>query len=270
VTFVEVAREELERNQEKINISRLSVMTGLHRDEVGRLLEVGGEILLSETTNIIPRLVGQWLQDPRFCKKRGVPRVLGYEGLDSEFRTLVRVVSQHVDARSILFQLERTKLAERTKNGVRLNFAALGLSEEPDQGFALLAKDLDTLVQSVEENLLNPKEIFNLHLRTEYDRVYRKDLPQIRQWMVEEGKAMHRRAREFISQFDADLSTASSGSNQIELPDQGKNELADASVVLTTFSFTEEPPTNGRPDGKIKANKKDRSAQIATPAAKSR
>jgi hypothetical protein len=78
----------------------------------------------------------------------------------------------------------------------------------------------------------------NLHIHTEYDNVPTKDLPKIRAWLLDQGKAFHRRAREYLSRFDRDVSRTSSES------DSGSGR-----VIVTAFSWTEVSDTDQHSPG---------------------
>lgn len=228
VTYVQLAAEEIEKTGKKINISRLSVMTGLYRRDVARIF-VQGEDPTEDRLGVVERVIGQWRHDKRFVSKNGSPRMLTYKGDESEFSQLVYSVSQAIKPGTILFQLDRMGTIEKTKSGVTLLRETAGFGGFPKKGFELLAKDLETIIAAGEENLLveqDEKGISNLHMRTEYDNVFRKDLPRIRAWLITEGKAFHKRAREFISQFDKDIN-----------PDQ-ETEIAGQRVIIGTFSLT--------------------------------
>ena len=41
--------------------------------------------------------------------------------------------------------------------------------------------------------------------RTEYDNIRQDAVPLIREWMLEEGSAFHKRASKFLAQFDLDI-----------------------------------------------------------------
>ena len=70
---------------------------------------------------MISRVVAQWENDRRFLTQAGKPRVLSCDEDDSEFSELVRLVSKDLHPGTVLFELERSGIVERSKRGVRLN-----------------------------------------------------------------------------------------------------------------------------------------------------
>ncbi len=204
VVFLDVAEEELLRKREKVNVSRLSVLSGLHRRDVMRIFQQGKT--KDESMAFTTRVVGQWLQDKKFCNKPGSPKVLSLEGEDSEFRKLVRCISSDVNPGTVLFELERVDAVERVKSGVKLKTRAYVPRNNPVEGFKLLASDADDMMTAVEENIFGEEvETPNLHAKTEYDNVAVEDLPTIKQWLYKEGSAFHAKVRNYLAGFDLDL-----------------------------------------------------------------
>ena len=203
VAFIEVAQEDMAVEKEKVNVSRLSVMTGIHRRDVMRIYR--DEDFVDEPHNLITRLIGHWRNSPKFSTAGKKPRVLSHEGEDSEFRQLVGEVSNDLNAGTILFELERIGAVERGPRGVRLLTAAYVPRGNAEKGFQLLGKDTEDLISAVEENIFAPQNVPNLHARTEFDNIRPEAVPQIRKWLLEEGSAFHARANKYLAQFDRDI-----------------------------------------------------------------
>lgn len=225
IVFLEEAERELRKSTEKINLSRLSVLSGLQRKEL-RTLAREKTTTPPEPLGLLARVIGQWQQDLRFKTKSGEARVLTYRGEQSDFVQLVRSVTTSEHPSTVLFELERVRAIEKTSKGVRLLRRGKGFKQDPEKGFYLLSEDLDTLIKSVEENLTTDKVVPNLHLHTEYDNIFETDLPAVREWLLEQGKTFHKQAREFVAKFDKDINPGR------------KEEKAGARVVLTAFSHT--------------------------------
>ncbi|MCB0344212.1 MAG: hypothetical protein KDD66_03810 [Bdellovibrionales bacterium] len=231
IVFVDIAAEELKRAEERVNVSRLSVLTGLYRKDVTRIYKEQ-QTGHSEPQSLSGRVIGQWRHDKRFLNKSGQPRVLGTKGEKSEFRQLVQTVSKNINPGTVLFELERMGSIERTPNGVKLVRQMPGFGSNPSKGFELLSRDIQTLVDAVQENLLAKVRPSNLHIRTEYDNIAKEHLPTIRNWLIDEGKVFHRKTREYLSKFDKDIN-----------PELGDSTVGGGRVVVNAFSFTTELPT---------------------------
>lgn len=202
-TLLEVAQEEMGANGQKVNQSRLSIVSGLSRREVAKSLESVETAQLFQET-LITKVVGLWQSEKRFLDKKGEPRILTYGSGESEFNTLVARVSTDINPATVLFELERIGAVERQSDGLRLVTEIYRPKGDPEIGFRVLGKDVSDLITTVEENIFEKKEIGNLHLRTEYDRVRIDARTQIEHFLLKEGNALHAKARDFISQFDQD------------------------------------------------------------------
>ena len=226
--FVQVAEEEIKLSGNPVSVSRISVMTGVHRPDVMRLSS--GEAEPKESKNQIIRIIGQWQHSKRFCTASGKPRTLEAHGKQSEFVELVRSVSADVNPYTVLNELERNGLIERTSRGVRLVSRMYLPKESVEAGFDLLSKDVEDIVLAVSENVLDQSPQPNLHIRTEYDAIPSSYAPEVRQWLLETGSGLHQKARKFLSERDLDLTPAAT-------PEEDSGERI--RVVVGTFARVE-------------------------------
>ncbi len=205
IVFVDLAAEELERGQHEISISKINLITGLHRRDVTRLYQFA--TTKEQDTGLVTRVIGQWQSDKRFRAKSGKgARLLSYEGAESEFALLIATVSKELNAYTVLFEMERIGAVEKSKKGLKLiTRAFLPPKGDLKESINLLAKDCEDLMSAVESNLNDDLKIKNLHLKTEYDNIPESCLPKIRSWVLKEGSAFHEKVRGFISTFDRDI-----------------------------------------------------------------
>jgi hypothetical protein len=220
--FVSLAEEELAGTGAEVNISRISIITGIRRSEIER---VKNEAEPAAEGNLLTRVVGHWRHDRRFASTPNNPRVLTYSGPKSEFKALCNSISQHLNPGTVLFELERKNIVERKNGKVMLLRQMNTVQADLDKGYQFISDDVGYLLQMVEENLFWEEGPPNLHIRTEYDNIYVKDLPEIKQWLVDEGKQFHRKAREFLSQHDQDVTP-------------GRADPAGAKVIVQAFSLS--------------------------------
>lgn len=228
-SFVEVAEQEIKRSTAIVNVSRISVMTGLHRKDVTQIFREHQPVThLSQS--IFARVLGQWEQDKRFTTQDGLPKMLSFQGEKSDFFKLVSSVSKHINPFTVLFELERIGAVKKTPEGLKFMRPTAGVSADEHKVHDLVSRDIDSLINAMTENLYGSDDTGNLHMRTEYDNVFRVDIPEIRTWFIQQGKELHRRAREYLSAFDKDLN-----------PDLKSRGSAGAKVVFSSFSFTTPP-----------------------------
>ena len=222
--LVEISREELTKAGQVISLSKISVMTGVHRKDVTRLERSPDQV--RDGGNLIARVMVQWQHDPRFSTKAKRPRVLSVAGRESEFVSLVRSVNgENISAYSILSEMERLGAVEKSASSVKLIWRDFVVEGDAAAGLSMLARDIDDISQAVESNVFEPKQIQNLHLKTDFDNITPEALPEVRRWLLEEGSLFHRRAREYLSQYDRDLNK--------NIPKQGVR----CRVAIGTFSL---------------------------------
>ena len=193
--LVEVAGEDPEIGE---NLSRLSVVTGVHRKEVGKLR--AGQ-LPALPRSLAGRVLGQWQSDKEFVGAGGAPRDLSVE----EFQRLVTKVSSDVNPSAVLFDLVRAGAARQGEMGIVFVHPTYVTADSAGASFSHVSRDIDSLLRAVEENTLARPDLPLHHLRTEYDRIRADDVPKIKQWLLREGHRFHHKARGFLSQFDQDI-----------------------------------------------------------------
>ena len=218
--IVEMATEELERDGKKVTVSALSVMTGINRRELSRLMQNEGRP--TERTSLSGRVLTLWQTDKRFLTKSNVPRQLRYK---DEFQELVASVSQDVNPKTLLMELERIGAIEHQRGKVKVLTMHKSLHTDPAQGLGLLTRNIDLLSESVEENLFHPRETRNHHMHTEFDNIFEDEIPMIREWLFEQGALFHKKMRDYLSKRDKDIN-----------PD--KSRSGGGTVRLCSFSWT--------------------------------
>ncbi len=225
--LVEVAEEELLTSGEKTNASRLSIATGMTRRDVSLFFHPGQSNV--EPQSFLARVIGQWEHDKRYQKKNGTPRVLSFGTEDSEFSKLVRRISQHVGPSAVVAELTKNGAAAITPEGLKLIRPTIDLTRDEIKAFEIIAKDMRDLIQTLEHNLAHPPTAQNLHFRTEYTNIYRKDVPGVRSWIIKEGRKFHSRVREFLAAHDKDVN-----------PSAHAAEPAGVRIALSSFSYIDE------------------------------
>jgi hypothetical protein len=235
--FVEVARSELEAAGQKVNASRISIMTGLPRQEIQKIESaVLGDY--EEEEGLVGRIVSYWENSEQFKTARG-PRPLTYEGDQSEFWSLCRRVNKNLHPGTVLFELERLGNIEKTDGKVFLRRANVAVRKNEERAYSLLAHDLNALIISVEKNLHtdNVQEQV-LHYHTEYDQIRGSKVGEIRRWLRDQGREFHRKVREYLSAFDMDVNPESSDADESPF----KVIVGSFGVDLSTSPLESEPP----------------------------
>ncbi len=237
IVFIQIAREILEEEGQAATDSRVSVMTGVHRRDV-RILSQSGMVPIKER-NLAMLVMGAWQTDLQFLTKENKPKVLSFGTIDSDFYKLVQKLSVDVNPATILAELERVGAVEKSRAGVRLIVQSYAPRKDLAHGYELLSQDSEYLMQSVAENLETEVQPPNLHARTEYDKVRKSAIPEIKRWLLVEGHKLHQRARSFISRFDQDINPP----KQLE---------ENAKVVLGSFSLVRDAEKEEKRKGALK------------------
>lgn len=228
VNYIRCASSEIEGLGESVTVSRLSAMSGLNRREVMRLQEAPE--IPDETKSILHRVLGQWAGDKRFLDKKRKPKALEYQEVNSDFRKLVRLISQDLNPMTVLFELERIGAVEKDDTYVRLAQRAYIPKGDAKGIFKMLARDVADLMESAGSNAIDNVEPPHLHAKTHYDKIVADAVPEIRQWFLKEGAELHQRARAYLGQYDTDLNPT--------LPRDSKT----VRVAIGTFSLVQEKP----------------------------
>ena len=109
------------RQDGRLNISRLSVATGMTRKEVSALVSDSqkkkGAIYKRRGGQRALRVLRGWLVDPRFQNGKGRPDELRYRGGKRSFTLLVKLYGGDVTPKSVLRELERMEIVDVTRTG---------------------------------------------------------------------------------------------------------------------------------------------------------
>lgn len=117
--YLREAMQAVARQDGRVNISRLSVATGMTRKEVSALLsdsQKSGDARKSGQQRAL-RVLRGWLTDPRFQNRGGRPCELKYRGGDKSFFALVRLYGGDVTPKAVLRELERIEAVDLTNTG---------------------------------------------------------------------------------------------------------------------------------------------------------
>ena len=212
MAFVKVADQEIVARGEKSNVSRLSIMSGLHRRDVMRLMAENTHT--SWDLSVVSRVIGQWCHDKRFTSKPGKPRVLSYSVNNDEFGALVTSISQDLHPGTVLFELQRRELVAKDGDRVKLLVHSLDTRSDEAEGLLMLAEDGSDLTAAVLSNL-GACEAKSLHSKTEYDAIPVDRVEEVRAWLFKKGAAWQAEARSYLSSLDLDTQGASAHSQPL-------------------------------------------------------
>jgi len=200
--FVEAAAQELAIPGRKQSVSRISLLTGVNRKEVKRLLESTAEDDPTGDSNRAARVISAWLRDERFHDVDGQPAVLSWGQADEiGFEALVRLHSGDIPARAILDELLRVGAVTQLENGdIRLD----------KHGYIPAGSDAELIRLAINYNLSLAREKQSANTRLQLSVSY-NDLPA---QSVEVFKTLStEKGRELLLQLDQFLATQDRSTN---------------------------------------------------------
>ena len=223
--FLHEARAELLRHNELVSVSRLSILTGLQRKDITRLLHTDDDDkeVEAEAKDLTTKVIGAWFARP-YLDANGRPRKLSTVGLRSGFAELVNSVSADLNHRTVLFELMRLKIVEVKNDTAVLKLPGFIVHGDINATLPLIERDVSNLIMALQENLTTKAKDPHLHATTEYDNIPVDALPKIKEWMLKIGRDVHAQARVYIGSFDRDVNDKKRGTGRVK-------------VSLGTFSF---------------------------------
>jgi len=191
-TFVDVAFREFSIPGKKPSISRTSIISGLSRKEVQRLI---GEPLLPATAaleshNRAARVISGWVRDPEFLNAKRQPRPLKAKGPMS-FEALVKRHSGDMPTRAVLDELVRVGAVQRRADGqvellVRAYVPQKGVSEK----LGILGTDVADLIATIDHNLQDGVTQPKFQRKVMYHSVPADVVPAFKKLSSEQAQAL--------------------------------------------------------------------------------
>ena len=154
--YVDVAITDFGIPGKKPSISRASILSGLTRKDVQRLVAEPLEPATVETEryNRAARVLTAWTRDPDFTDAHGEPRPLDPQDAGNGFALLVRRHSGDVPVRAVLDELLRVGAVRRCDDG-RLELVARAYvpQRSPVDKIAILGVDVADLIDTIDHNI---------------------------------------------------------------------------------------------------------------------
>jgi Family of unknown function (DUF6502) len=153
--YVDVALREFGIPGKKPSIARASILSGLTRKEVQRLMSDAQACgaLPAERENRAVRVLGAWARDPSFVDEAGQPRALPLQDGAASFAQLVRRHSGDMPVRALLDELVRVGAVRQRDDG-RLELVQCAfLPRSAGDKLEHLGSDVADLVRTIEHNI---------------------------------------------------------------------------------------------------------------------
>jgi hypothetical protein len=219
--FVDVARKEFRIAGRKQSVSRVSVLTGIHRKSVARLLAArtpSDEAAVSRIT-CAAAVVAGWRRDRRYADAKGTPALLPFTGAGPSFSELVRRHGRgDLPARAVLDELLRIGAAERTRGGrIRIAASAYVPQSTSSEAVAILGTDVADLIAAIDHNLAADAEEKFFQRKVAYDNVPTEAMEKIRERVEHAGARTLVELDRTIAKHDRDANPKAGGTGRKRL-----------------------------------------------------
>lgn len=207
--FVDVARRDFVIAGRKQSASRIALLTGLHRKEVGRMLGSAGpdDPGVASRVAYAERVIAGWRRDEEFADARGVPATLPFDDGSPSFVDLVkRYGGRDVPGRAVLDELTRVGAVTRLRDGrIRLVARAYVPAVASAESIAILGSDVADLVATIDHNLSSGPGAGLFQRRVTYDNLPAEAIDQIHAEVRRAGQALLERLDRTMSRRDRDV-----------------------------------------------------------------
>lgn len=140
----------------KPSISRASILSGMTRKEVQRLLSepAGSLVVDGEQYNRAARVLTAWTRDPEFISASGEPQPLDPQDGSASFAELVRRHSGDVPMRAVLDELLRVGAVKYGSDGkLELVVRAYVPQRSAVDKLEILGADVSDLIETIDHNI---------------------------------------------------------------------------------------------------------------------
>ena len=201
---VEVAMNDFALPGKKPSISRASILTGLTRKDVQRLVSSADEPvdMPEERYNRAARVLTGWIRDPAFQNSDGEPRTLDVDG-DAGFAALVKRHSGDVPARAVLDELLRVGAVVQSTDG---RLEPVTRAYVPRQGeaekLAILGTDVAALIDTIDHNLEHGATDPRFQRKVSYRSIAAEHLPAFRKLSAAHAQSLLEKLDRWLAEHD--------------------------------------------------------------------
>ncbi len=205
--YVEVAMNDFAIEGKKPSISRASILSGLTRKEVQRLLAepADREGDSGERYNRAARVLTGWTRDTEFLDNDGEPRALPFDG-EAGFAALVRRHSGDMPARAVLDELVRVGAVQQHEDGsCALKARAYVPQRSAAEKLAILGADVADLIATIGHNMDHGESDPRFQRKVMYHSIPVSALPAFRKLSAAQAQALLERLDRWLLAHDTDL-----------------------------------------------------------------
>jgi hypothetical protein len=203
--YVDVAMKEFGLPGKRPTAARVSVLSGLTRKEVQRLLADDGQSLeLQLQYNRAVRVLGGWVRDADFLDAQRQPLPLPLEGDGASFAQLVRRYSGDMPMRAVLDELLHAGSVAERPDGRLMPVARAHVPRHDDAAkLAILGGDVADLIATIDHNLQHGATDPRYQRKVLYNAIPARDLPAFRKLSADKAQQMLEALDRWLARRDA-------------------------------------------------------------------
>jgi hypothetical protein len=199
--YVDLAFNEFRLPGKKPSISRTSILSGLTRKDVQRLLADPDEraTAMDANYNRAARVLTGWVRDAEFADAAADPRPLEVDG-EHGFAGLVRRYSGDMPVRAVLDELLRVGAVHRLADGrIELRTRAYVPVQGDDEKLRILGTDVADLVATIDHNLQHAGSDARFQRKVMYRGIAPQALPAFRKLSAAQAQALLERLDRWLA-----------------------------------------------------------------------
>lgn len=215
--YIDVAEQELLAAGDKATTSRIAVVTGLTRKDVGQLRkEPSPKSETSQRYNRISRVLSGWMNDKNFCDADGAPKALKRSDDPDSFDKLVERYSGDMVARAVLEELIRVGAVEKTANDeIRLLQDTFLSGEDEEEGLSILGTDTALLIDTINHNLTQDQDNRRFQRKVSYDNLPEECIPAFKELASKESYQLLVKLNKWLAEHDRDSNPNIKGTGRV-------------------------------------------------------
>lgn len=219
--YVEVGMREFQIPGRKPSVSRVSIISGLTRKEVQRIVNLPKKPNDESASryNRAARVIAGWVRAKRFTDAHGEPLCLPFEGGESGgFTALVKEFSGDAPARALLDELLRVGAVERLKDDrIRLVSRAYVPQASDVDKLAILGSDVADLISTIDHNLQRGKSAPYFQRKVMYDNLPYEAAARFRDLSRDDAQALIERFDRWLAEHDRDTKPGINGPGRMRV-----------------------------------------------------
>ena len=199
--YVDLAFNEFGLPGKKPSISRTSILSGLTRKDVQRLLAEPDEraTAVDANYNRAARVLSGWVRDGDFADAAADPRPLEVDG-ERGFAGLVRRYSGDMPARAVLDELLRVGAVQRLADGrIELRTRAYVPAHGDEEKLNILGQDVADLIATIDHNLQHAGSDARFQRKVMYRGIAPRALPAFRKLSATQAQALLERLDRWLA-----------------------------------------------------------------------